>query len=1242
MFRGVEAARTRILVALVSVIALLGVMFVMPVTGYADPAAPEVQSQAVETDNQPEEPAELSISEDTAAADQPVGEPSPDAGASGQCPAGKNETTVNPQVVGDLQIEIAQSSTQKDPEVVDSVAQRYTGETFKQHIGISNTAAAENVQHRIYLEFSSKDGYALVNGSKLEVRDEPYYQNSENEVNPYYFRKAEGAENTYYIEVPGSKIGEAFSVDLETKYDSPASPGGTARIWGAQLTTEQAQAAGKSVVPAGCGVHAAKWDTVRQEYQAVKNQHTSGGYASVWPDATEPAIGYNAAKGVYELRNLRYELYLGEAQDSPTLPTGGVGQDPFQKMKVEETFTVPDGFEIIPDYIKGIRDKLNSSSGGIMSYSTLEGWAKGTTNNLVFAPYINGKRTPIFGINGFQSDEVNVAGKNEKENKKYEYTLVTGKLSDDGRTLTLSWYRNKDTAIKPLYLRFADDLLVAKQLPEGGSVDVSNAVGMTAHYTHTDPKTTNAEVTTPIKVAPGKGEFVKTAGDGKTEIYLRGQAVPFTLSAKNVGSGPLDLATVKDDLPTTLYMMPAQVKQVLDKPESSGLSITISNIVPCDAKLNVQVASGGTAELSPSYNPACATATPTSVQIKRAGDSITFKVGNGAEETLSAAEIEKKLAAFAVRKDTAYSLSWAVPGGKIYGGNELKLSFNATVKDTYIFGDPIKNDSGEDVENTAYFGDTPSNSTFKAKPEAKIGKISAPANNEKVNSGQKIDYSIRVQLETGSPEGFIMPLIDELSGPHKLLAKVDKNPALKDRELTTKTIKDVEYYVLDKPGTYKNVTFELVETPPHKTDIVHDFIADHVEVKEDKTRIQWYVDPAKYSPGAVVTAHYSTLVDELVPSGDKTPYVINTAGNSEPPSAKTSHPISRQYVTKNIVTKRGDTPGEDELVKQSPVRPGETITYRVSVANSQNTAIEFTGAEVYDALPKSLPGKPWTKDDISVEFPDDTSVQGGQDWSISQTPPNGANDADDTQQYIVWGEDFKLSVKGEVYAYIKLTFPDADDGEAYVTQYLKDTLYNNWYVQTMNDGVSHFVTKAGEEGKHANAALQKGVLGTGDFELGRGTISCADGHGGYGARIVLAPYADNTARTVYSRSATDPAGNESFNGPYALYYVSLFNDGESRLYLNDIQDMLPKGVSYRAFFPATDKFSGAPGFCAPFSKDAEWLADIDNFRTWQAKSSDVPIVVDGAERKDATITRKDATITALADSANPSKMMLLL
>lgn len=1227
MFRAVEAARTRILVALVSVIALLGVMFVMPATGYADPGAPEVQTQTVETDTQPEDPTELSISEDTAAAEQPVGEPNPDPEATGQCPADKNETTVNPQVVGDLQIEIAQSSTQKDPKVVDSVAQRYTGETFKQHIGISNTAAAENVQHRIYLEFSNKDGYALVNGSRLEPRDEPYYQNSENKLNPYYFRKAEGAENTYYIEVPGSKIGEAFSVDLETKYDSPASPGGTARIWGAQLTTEQAGAAGNTVVDPGCGVHAAKWDTVRQEYQAVKSQHTSGKVSRVWPEAAEPAIAYNAEKGVYELHNLRYELDLEKAQDSHTLPTGGVGQDPFQKIKVEETFTVPEGFEINPDYIQGIRDGLNSSSrGGIMSSDFLDGWTRqgGYVNDLVFAPSINGKKTPIFGIHGFGLDQVDIGW----AQPQYEYRQVTGKLSADGRTLTLSWYRNKNTATRSLYLRFADDLLVAKKLPEGGSVDVSNGVGMTAHYTHSDPKTTNAEVTTPVKVAPGKGEFVKTAGDGKTEVYLRGQAVPFTLSAKNVGSGPLDLATVKDDLPTTLYMTPAQVRQVLEKPESSGLSITISNIVPCAEKLNVQVASGGTADLSPSYNPAC-TADPTTVQIKRAGNSITFKVGNGAEETLSAAEIESKLAAFAVRKNTAYSLSWAVPDGKIYGGNELKLSFNATVKDTYIFGDPIQNDSGEDVKNTAYFGDTPSNSTFKAMPEAKIGKISDPADNEEVNSGQKIDYSIRVQLATGSPEGFIMPLIDELSGPHKLLAKVEKNPDLKGLGLETKTIKKVDYYVLDKPGTYKNVTFELVETPPHKTDIVHEFIADHVEVGDESTRIQWYVDPAKYHSGAVVTAHYSTLVDELDPSDNEQHYVINTAGNSEPPSAETRHPISRQYVTKNIVTKRGGTPGEDELVKQSPVRPGETITYRVSVANSRDTAIDFTSADVYDALPKSLPGKPWTREDISVEFPVGTSVQGGQNWNVSQTPPNGANDGDDTQQYIVWGEDFKLSVKGEVYAYITLKFPDADDGEAYVSKYLKDTLYNNWYVQTMNDGVSHFVTKAGEEGKHANAALQKGVLGTGNFDLGSGPYNYANGGGGYGPRIMLDPNSDTTARTVYSRSTTDPEGKRSFNGPYALYYVSLFNDGDSRLYLNDIQDMLPKGVSYRAFFPTTDEFTQGHGFYN--SGGSGWLANVDNFRTWQAKSSDVPIVVAGAEPK-------NATITALADASNPSKI----
>ena len=533
MFRGVEVAKTRILVALVSVIALLGVMFVMPATGYADPATSEAEPQTVEADTQPEEPAELSISEDTAAAEQAVGEPSPVAESSGQCPADQNETIVDPQVVGDLQVEVAQSSTQKDPKVVDNVAQRYTGETFKQHIGISNTVAAENVQHRIYLEFSSADGYALVNGSKLEVRDEPYYQNIEKKLNPYYFRKAEGVENTYYIEVAGSKIGEAFSVDLETKYDSPASPGGTARIWGAQLTTQQAEDAGKTVVAPGCGVHVAKWDTIREEYQAVKKQHTSGTVSSVWPKAAEPTIGYNAAKGVYELRNLRYELYLEKAQDSPTLPTGGVGQDPFEKIRVEETFTVPDGFEINPDYIQAIRHELEySGRGGIMSADGLDGWTRDHyVNDLVFAPTINGKSTPIFGIHGFGLDEVDVGW----AIPQYEYRQVTGKLSADGRTLTVYWYRNKDTADSSLYLRFADDFLVAKNLPEGGSVDVSNRVGMTAHYKYSDPKTTNAKVTKTIKVEPGKGEFVKSAGDGKTEIYLRGQAVPFTLSAKNVG-----------------------------------------------------------------------------------------------------------------------------------------------------------------------------------------------------------------------------------------------------------------------------------------------------------------------------------------------------------------------------------------------------------------------------------------------------------------------------------------------------------------------------------------------------------------------------------------------------------------------------------------------------------------------------------------------------------------------------------
>ena len=147
--------------------------------------------------------------------------------------------------------------------------------------------------------------------------------------------------------------------------------------------------------------------------------------------------------------------------------------------------------------------------------------------------------------------------------------------------------------------------------------------------------------------------------------------------------------------------------------------------------------------------------------------------------------------------------------------------------------------------------------------------------------------------------------------------------------------------------------------------------------------------------------------------------------------------------------------------------------------------------------------------------------------------------------------------------YVTWQLPEGADWDSYRQKYQSDTLFNTWHVKNDSYSVSHYL-----DGK-AGATLQKGVADTGvvakeTYKVETKTIYSWGGEGSSSSTedyTVLRPDDTASGRVVYSNSAED---DRAKNYRYVRYYNVLHNDGESRLYINDIQDILPKGFHFIA------------------------------------------------------------------------------
>jgi hypothetical protein len=441
-----------------------------------------------------------------------------------------------------------------------------------------------------------------------------------------------------------------------------------------------------------------------------------------------------------------------------------------------------------------------------------------------------------------------------------------------------------------------------------------------------------------------------------------------------------------------------------------------------------------------------------------------------------------------------------------------------------------------------------------------------------------------------------MPMVDKMSNGQLLLVPVSTYNTNKlnaqrqgsDGKTFTETLtikkssSGTEYYVLDVPGTYKGLLLSSNST------YATNGYADTVEVIAGSststdssvssesgtvTMIYWYLTSYSNSvtyyaladPGSVSESGSFTLKDEvwLGDHESRRVYDYLTTGGTVLGSGKTI--VSN--LKKGLTDGANHNPSTDEEASYTFIEEGDSVTYRLTIATSGSNQLELTGSNMYDTLPNTLKTMLWEKNkNVSLTFvpASGTTVSYYQRTKSGDTTTDTEYKLTDGKLDDVWyldgttyssgaayqkirfNSDFVIKLKGTLYIYVTLTYPSGDNWAAYCKQYGATTLTNTWNLYGLTNSVSHMLAEISE------GAMVKSVLATGTEVSSTSTYS------------KVYSINDNTDRNYYYTNRTSKEG-------IVTYGITIYNSGSTRLYLTEVEDILPKGFTFYSLYY---KYSG--------------------------------------------------------------------
>lgn len=924
-------------------------------------------------------------------------------------------------------------------------------------------------------------------------------------------------------------------------YPTLTSPGGGLVLWGEIGDPYEEADLVDGVVPvssmnqpADDAMIYAHWKTIRQEYKISKTARA----ATV--DILAPADGGYGTLA----ESLTWTISFAKDTESGETPVDRLGEDYVTSIALTDSLTLPEGVE----WKAGIVEAMRSDDFDIVSSAP-------SASTRIVTIEVDG--TPVFSISNTSSDtalDVN-AILDEKNAKNLIFACMF--RNNEGTPV------GSDEMVMPtLTVTLHPDAVDVdmERFDQTNPPKVSNTATSTLRYQNSPSKSVesqNADVTLSAD-EPVLNVIVESELEQEGTAYL-GENINYVVTVSNDGSLAYQVAgehKVSNALDKNLYLKPESIEAIFEEASQKNV----------DFELTIEHASLATWEkVTPAYGQGDAYKTVTTSDIvgETANHTLVItKQGNQYQLTIddsnlitgdSVSELLKN-AGYDVRTDTTYTCRWTLSDEQdefdLGGGSEITFNVPATTKDTFQhLSGAMSTEMPEanliSVTDRAYLKGPNINKSDSATDrftrEARVEKSPEVfRENESVGSNlselQDLDilgYSVDfTHWGNGSYEN--LPLVDSISGAQRLLVPVEQNKgkeSLEGKKLDTVWFKGVEYYILDQTGDYTDIVVGWVSGLEEGQNGY--WTAAQISVGSE-TIIEWYATDLPAND-YILDLGYQTIVQASSSGGSFA--VGNTVRVNDRDDSclysSVSGGGSMVGYSKQIVSSKGETPDDDLFYadQYSPVKEGQEVTYRLTITNGNSKQYTLNGLNIADALPHTNDAFAWKKGsgdstgNVRIEFKYDGNIEweNRDSWYIGEWYPSDG--AHSSNSYILWPEvaSLKLEPGAIVYIYVTLTFPSNREWQDYVDAVNGNPITNTLWVYDRRDIVTHDLDERGY------ALLQKGVFATHDNDTFSGV------------------------RDTYSTSYGKNCG--------VLYYVVLLNSGAKRLYINDIQDQLPRGFT---------------------------------------------------------------------------------
>lgn len=964
----------------------------------------------------------------------------------------------------------------------------------------------EDSIYRIYFEFSNDDGvFSIAKGQTLTFDDT---------IKAECF--ATDADNVFYVDFT-NYAGATATALITANYISPTSAGGELKIWGFKLTKEEAEAQKGTIV------------------ECSESKDFSDSIQAYWTTKPDDFIASKTKTG-------NAKLYLVGDGNGNIVPDSDISWTVSFTRATSETLSEGKDFVksvdfydyvVLPEYLSWNPEVITAIKNGDIR----------TINNTIYAGNI---KIASVGV-GYS---FTVEWSEEYETLLFHWRVYNTSTKNEIGVPSRSFTLGKDAVCA--------DADISSQAT-GTEFVIMNNIYSTIHYTYkADKQTDIQQAEARLILKPATLEFGKSATISPSYF---GEDTLFTITLKNTGSAAYKASEagtyrIYDPLPSYFYIKPENIEKMMNDEFGKKLTVKISNAMLSKSKTEVKAYDGTIAYKNAANSDM--DSTTDEITISWNGDSIQLTTKSDGKvytvtDSLSLKSIFEQLGFYDVY-ETQYTVEWALNDSNdyytLYGGKVEKYLIYSTFKDTFQL---LKIDRPNDYSNTKYVFSTNcaylynNNGVKTGYAEGKVqwvyreaiinksvyehGKSEQLGDNFNVAVNQIMDNYISFDhYGKGSYDN--LPMVDDISGGQALLVSVADNPALASVGLSKVTMDGEEYYKLNKPGTYRDVVVGVDDEDTK-------FIADTIKVSKSKsgldTQIKWYfshIDGGRYR----LNVCYQTIVDfDILTSTDYT--ISNKAWMNDRQADRIYATVfgggSLLGFNKEIVYKNNDGTYTADDDGYSAIAIGGSVTYRLTLSNPNEFDITITGNDIIDNLPTNGELFSWQKDknvSLSWQEMDGVIAENIDSWTIEKDSGSYVG-----QYNIKWASDTSITIQPDkkFYMYVTLDFPDDSTLWKNYCNYMKgDNLYNTFKVYDYPVSVRHSLKGKGE------ALLQKGVYSTLKYSISNNSISGKE----------------TSSRVYYN--------NRDYTNRAIMYYVVLYNNGDNRLYLNDMQDKLPEGFTF--------------------------------------------------------------------------------